>query len=145
MHILIELVSLASHTNQMEQARMNIEDLTVSQIRQIAAIAAGLGMGNKAESSPSPFVGKYVICRCYSAGVHAGDLVSQDGDIVVLKNSRRLWQWKAKAGVALSGVAVNGLASSGCKVDAVLPELMLTGVIETIPASDVAKESINAA
>lgn len=120
---------------------MNLEDLTIGQARELARLFGAAAP----TSAPSPFVGRYVIVRCYSAGVHAGELVSQDGDIVILKNSRRLWQWKAKAGVALSGVAVNGLSSSGSKVDVELPELMLTGVIETIPASEVARESIRAA
>lgn len=88
-----------------------------------------------------PFVGKYVICRCYSAGVHAGELVSQTGDEAVLKNSRRLWAWKAKAGVALSGLAINGLESG--KIDTLLPEIALTGVIETIPCSAVSEASVN--
>lgn len=120
---------------------MNINDLTIGQARELAALFGATAQ----DASVSPFVGRYVIVRCYSAGVHAGELVSQDGDIVILKNSRRLWQWKAKAGVALSGVAVNGLAESGSKVDVELPELMLTGVIETIPASENARESIAAA
>lgn len=88
--------------------------------------------------------GKYVICRCNSAGVHAGELVSQEGDVALLKDSRRLWSWKAKKGVALSGVAVNGLAS-GVKIDSTVELIRLTGVIETIVCTDVAKESINAA
>lgn len=120
---------------------MNINDLTIGQAKELATL---FGLAST-ESKPHPFVGRYVICRCYSAGVHAGELVSQDGEVAVLKNSRRLWQWKAKAGVALSGVAVNGLASSGTKIDVVLPELYLTGVIETIPTSDEARKSIEGA
>ncbi len=89
-----------------------------------------------------PFVGRHVICRCISAGVHAGILVSQFGDQAVLKDSRRLWYWKAKSGIALSGVAMSGIAA-GSKVDSMVPDISLTGVIETIPTSDAAKESIN--
>lgn len=91
-----------------------------------------------------PFIGQYVICRCYSAGVHAGVLVSQTGDNVILKDSRRLWSWKAKSGVALSGVAQNGLAS-GCKIDSKVALIRLTGVIETILCAPGTQESINAA
>lgn len=88
------------------------------------------------------FEGKYVICRTYSAGVHAGYLVSQDGDIVVLRDSRRLWRWKsAQPAVALSGVAQFGLAED-CKIDTSNPLIRLTGVIETILASTDAEESI---
>jgi hypothetical protein len=122
---------------------LNIDDLTVAQIKQVAALANSLGGCATKTSSSHPFVGKYVICRCYSAGVHAGELVSQDGDLVVLKNSRRLWSWRAKSGVALSGVAVHGLEKKDTKVDVILPEIALTGVIETIPCSEIARESIN--
>lgn len=87
-----------------------------------------------------PFVGKFVICRCYSAGVHAGILVSQTGDQAILKDSRRLWYWKANDGIALSGLAVYGLKEG--KIDTLLPEIALTGVIETIPCTDKTRKSI---
>jgi hypothetical protein len=89
-------------------------------------------------------IGQYVICRCYSAGVHAGVLVSQVGDVAVLKDSRRLWSWTAKEGVALSGVAQHGIKKEKSKVDILNPLIRLTGVIETIPTSREAMESINA-
>lgn len=94
-----------------------------------------------ATKQQDPLVGKYVICRCYAAGVHAGELVSQEGDIALLKDSRRLWNWKAKSGVALSGVAANGIAP-GCKVDSAVALIRLTGVIETILCTEGAQESI---
>lgn len=99
-------------------------------------------MSTNTENKQSPFVGLYVVCRCYSAGVHAGELVSQDGDTVVLKNSRRLWYWKANSGIALSGVAQTGLAS-GSKVDVINPDIQLTEVIEIIPTSAAARDSIH--
>jgi len=90
-----------------------------------------------------PFIGKYVIARCYSAGVHSGYVMSVDGETCILTDSRRLWSWKAREGVALSGVAQKGLASdSRCRLDVVNPQIYLTGVCELIPCSDVAKESI---
>jgi hypothetical protein len=119
---------------------MDINSLTIGQARELAAL-----FGNVAASKPSPFIGKYVIVRTYSAGVHAGELVSQDGDIVVLKDSRRLWKWKATQGVALSGVAVHGIHRHESKVDVIVPEHMLLGTIEVIPTSDNAKESIHGA
>jgi len=86
-----------------------------------------------------PFVGKFCIARCYSAGVHAGYVVSVDDDICILKDSVRLWSWRG-TGVALSGVA-NGKFMSG-KVDTVNPEIYLTGVIELIPCTDKSRDSI---
>lgn len=117
---------------------MNIDNMTYGELKQIAAL---FGAVNNAAPA-HPFIGKYVIARCYAAGVHAGTIVSVDGDTAILKDSRRLWSWKAKDGVALSGVAQTGV-QSGCKIDVVNPEIYLTGVCELIPCSAVAKESID--
>ena len=119
----------------------DIDNFTLGQLKQIAALVNGQ-IAQPAQSTAHPFIGKYVIARCYAAGVHAGEVVSVDGENVILKNSRRLWSWKAKDGVALSGVAQAGVAS-GCKIDVMNPEIALTGVCELIPCSNVAKESIN--
>jgi hypothetical protein len=119
---------------------MNIEELTLKQIREIAALVNSTQ--SAINNAPHPFVGKYVIARCYAAGVHAGTVVSVDGENVLLKDSRRLWSWKAKDGVALSGVAQTGVQASS-KIDVVNPELYLTGVCELIVTSAVGKESIN--
>jgi hypothetical protein len=118
---------------------MDINSLTIGEAKELVNIFCKTGI---AEKSPDLFVGKYVICRCYSAGVHAGFFVSQNDDVVVLKDSRRLWSWKAKEGVALSGVASNGLAD-GCKVDSMVSLIRLTGVIETIACSEKVKVSID--
>lgn len=120
---------------------MNIDNMTYGELKKIAQLfrepkSAPLPV------APHPFISKYVIARCYSAGVHAGEVVSIDGDNVILKDSRRLWSWKANDGVALSGVAQTGV-QSGCRIDMVNPEIYLTGVCELIPASAAAKESIN--
>lgn len=114
---------------------MNIDDMKFGELKAIAAM-----FQNTTSANPHTFVGKYVIARCYSAGVHAGIVVSVSGDTAILSNSRRLWSWTAKEGVALSGVAQKGLKSG--KVDVVNPEIYLTGVIELIPTSDDAKRSI---
>ncbi len=116
---------------------MEIDEMKLGDLKKIAAMFSG------GQHQQHPFVGKHVICRCYSAGVHSGVLVSQTGDQAVLKDARRLWSWKAKEGVALSGVAVHGI--SGGKIDVMLPEIALTGVIETIPTSEVARGTIDRA
>lgn len=121
---------------------MNIDNLTFGELKQIAALFSGV---QAPVASINPVIGQYCIARCYSAGVHAGEVVSVDGENVVLKNSRRLWSWKAKDGVALSGVAQTGLSADKSKVDVVNPVIYLTGVCELIPCSDKGKESINEA
>lgn len=118
---------------------MNIDEMTYGDLKKIAAMFGAV----QVESKPHPFIGKYVIARCYSAGVHAGEVVSADGENVILKDSRRLWSWKAKEGVALSGVAQTGVKSD-CKIDTLNPLIALTGVCELIPCTLKAKESINA-
>lgn len=122
---------------------MNYEDLTLKQIREIAALAGIVGAAQSVPTAPHPFIGKYVIARCYSAGVHAGEVVSVDGENVILKDSRRLWSWKAQDGLALSGVAQHGLKSGSSKLDVVNPEIYLAGVCELIPVATGIKESIH--
>lgn len=117
---------------------MNIDNMTFGELKQIAALFSQ----QPKPTAEHPFIGKYVIARCYSAGVHSGFLKSVDGETCVLADSRRLWSWKAKDGIALSGVAQTGV-KEGCKIDVANPEIYLTGVCELIPCSDSAKESIS--
>ena len=90
---------------------------------------------------------QHVIVRSYSAGVFAGVLVSvtQSGvgrQRVVLDKSRRLWKWVARDGVALSGLAVHGARVSECKIDAAVDGHTIDDVIEIIPTSTVAQETL---
>ena len=116
---------------------MNIEELTLGQLKEI-----NNSFSSSSGSLQSPMIGKYVLCRGHSCGVHAGELVSQVGDNVILKNSRRLWSWGSDGGIALSGVAQLGM-SSGKKIDTLNPIIHLTGIIETILCSDKSRQSIN--
>jgi len=122
--------------------KMNTDNLTIGQAREIAAMfgaSHNQAVGRQAEH---PFAGRFVICRCAQAGVHAGILVSQYGQEALLKNSRRLWSWTVNEGVALSGLAVHGLKAG--KVDT-MTDIALTDVIETIPCSEESQRSIEAA
>lgn len=86
---------------------MNIDDLTIGQARQLAAM---FGETSAPEASlKSDMIGKYVIVRCRDAGVHAGVLEAVAGREAVLNESRRLWYWKSLKGSFLSGVARDGL------------------------------------
>ena len=118
---------------------MNINDLTLGQIREIQALALG---AVPAQSKTHPMVGSYVIARCYAAGVHAGTVLGVDGENVILKDSRRLWSWKAQEGIALSGVAQHGIKSDS-KLDVLNPLIYLTGVCELIPCTVDAQRSIH--
>ncbi len=84
----------------------------------------------------------YVVIRTYSAGVHAGYLKSQNGKIVELVNSRRLWFWKGAA--SLSQLSQDGVDESESKFPCEVPELLLTEAIETIKCTEKARLSIAA-
>ncbi|GKS86506.1 hypothetical protein AVMA1855_20160 [Acidovorax sp. SUPP1855] len=118
-----------------------IDSLTFGELKQIASMFSGQAA---TQAPKNPVVGEYCIARCYSAGVHAGEVISVDGENVILKDSRRLWSWKAADGIALSGVAQHGVKSKECNIDVLNPLIYLTGVCELIPCTKKSKESINA-
>ena len=86
-------------------------------------------------------IGKDVLVRTYSAGVHVGTLKSRDGKEVVLTNARRIWYWSGAA--SLSQLAMEGTSDPGnCKFPRPVDEILLTEAVEIIPITDKARESI---
>ena len=85
--------------------------------------------------------GRYCMVRTYSAGVFAGTVKERDGEEIVLINARRIWYWEGAA--SLSQLANSGTSKpEECKFPEAVPEIMLRGVIEIIPISERAKQSI---
>jgi uncharacterized protein (DUF4213/DUF364 family) len=78
-------------------------------------------------------IGKYVIVRTYSAGVHLGFLVAHEGKVVQLKDSRRLWYWEGA--FTLNAVAKNGVNFEKSKLSEAVEEIMITEAIELIPVA----------
>ena len=123
---------------------MNIDDLTVGQVKEIA----GLINGNTVQSTPvekNPAIGKYCIVRCRNAGVHAGIVKQANAEFVELENSRRMWRWKTD--FTLSEAAVNGINASESKIAVEVETLIipLIDVAELIPASKKAQKTIESA
>ena len=114
---------------------MNIDDLTLGQIKQINALYSQQEKGIE-----NAMIGKFCIIRTYTAGVHAGTVAAIQDRKVLLKDSYRLWSWKG-TGIALSGVA-NGRLEPNQKIDTCNPELYLSEMIECIPCTEEAKDSI---
>ena len=86
-------------------------------------------------------IGKDVLVRTHSAGIHVGTLQSRDGKEVVLTNARRIWYWDGAA--TLSQLAIDGTSKpDNCKFPEAVPEILLTEAIEIIPITDKARESI---
>jgi len=79
-----------------------------------------------------PMIGKYVIIRTYSAGVHIGFLRSVDGCEVILEKARQIHYWKGA--FTLRELSLKGV-SAGSKITAEIPMNSLTK-IEIIPVSD---------
>lgn len=87
------------------------------------------------------FVGRYCLIRTYSAGVHAGTVVSRNGKEVVLSDSRRIWRWEGAS--SLSELAVRGTAApEKCRFPCNVELLLLTEAIEIIPCTAAARKSI---
>lgn len=80
------------------------------------------------------FIGKYVVVRTFSAGVHVGVLKSYDAVTrhAVLTDARRIWKWEGA--FTLSELSQDGI--SGGKITISLPEIMVTQVEEIIPTSE---------
>ena len=86
-----------------------------------------------------------VIIRSDRAGVFYGEIAHQEqlGDklMVDMKDCRRLWYWDGAA--SLSQLAKEGTtAPVNCKFTVTVPRMTIMGVIEIIPCSDKAIQSI---
>lgn len=123
-----------------------IDDLTIGEARQLAAMFAQPVPNAPAATKPNDLVGQKVIVRAYRAGVHYGELVSVDGECVTLKNARRLWYWVVadKKGISLSDVAEHGL-SKDSKVCAVVGTQVVIDACEIITTSTTAQKNIEGA
>lgn len=86
-------------------------------------------------------VGKHCIVRTYSAGVFAGTITERNGKEVKMSNARRIWYWSGAA--SLSQLAIEGTSRpADCKFPCEVQEVLLTEVIEIIPTTEKARQSI---
>ena len=120
---------------------MNIDDLS----KFIEIMKNFSSENNQSDCADNPkglqtFVGKKVIVRTYSAGVHFGELVEKHGNEVILKNSRRLYYWKnINNEISISEIAINGLHKDS-KVCAEVDNWF--EAIEIIPCTETAIKNI---
>lgn len=86
-------------------------------------------------------VDKKVIVRGDRSGVFFGTLKEKDGKEVRLENCRRLWYWNGAA--SISQLAMDGTTRPrDCKFTVTVDEIIITDVIEIIPCTDKAINSI---
>ena len=84
------------------------------------------------------------IVRCKSAGCFFGypSIQNLSKGVITLRQARRLWYWDGAA--SLSELAVSGTSKpQNCKFPIAVPEINLTEVIEVIPCTLVAVQSLN--
>lgn len=119
---------------------MNIEDLTIKQIKEINNLFTS---GNRLDGLDC-MVGQKVIIRTHSAGVWFGLLEQKQNNEVILTNARRMWQWWAKEGISLSSVAMKGIKQEKSKIAEAVASVWLEA-IEIIPCTQCAIELIEGA
>lgn len=122
---------------------MNIDDLTLKQIKEIQSLNLG-NSSNQSNDGIQYGIGKSVIIRTYSAGVWFGTLSQKSGNEVVLTNARRLWRWWAKESISLSAVANYGIIEEKSKIAPAVEGVWLEA-IEIIPTTEIATKSISGA
>jgi len=91
----------------------------------------------------SEYLGKYVIIRTYSAGVHMGKVKDIYENRVILEDSRRMRFFKnIDDGDSLSHIAARGIHPDS-KITMAIDNIMLEWV-EVIPLTDEAKLTFDA-
>jgi hypothetical protein len=87
--------------------------------------------------------GPLSIVRCESAGVFLAEVQNYQpaNGTAELRNSRRLWYWSGAA--SLSQLAVDGTSKpKDCKFPVAVPGMTVAKVIEIIPVTEKAAESL---
>lgn len=116
--------------------------MKVGELMEIAAMFNG---NNNKATSKNPAIGKYCIVRCRNAGVHAGIIEDANSEFLVMRNSRRMWQWKTK--FTLSEASKTGIIADGSKIATEIDMLIIPmiDVAEFLPCTDKAKKTITEA
>ena len=116
---------------------MNIDELTLGQIKQIQSLIGSPQPQASNSQSRHPMIGRRCLIRTYSAGVHIGTVLDVNGMECHLKESLRLWKWEG-GGLSISAVANNGIKAGRINATG---EVYLTNAIEIIPTTPIAEET----
>ena len=92
------------------------------------------------------FINKKCIIRSYGAGVFYGIVTAKNntaaGVEVELKDARRIYYWAGAN--TLSQLAAEGSKKpNDCKITIAVPEILVTQVLEIIPASEEAVKNLD--
>lgn len=90
----------------------------------------------------SGFIGRPCVVRADRAGVFIGTLKIRKGNEVVLTDCRRVFYWDGAA--SISQIAKSGVSKpQNCKITESVAEILVMGVIEIIPMTNIAVKNIN--
>ena len=120
---------------------MNIDDLTLGQIKQLRNMVGG---DDQKTSTLKCMVGKKCIVRTYSAGVWFGEISEKAGNEVIVCNARRMWKWWAAESISLSAVAIHGIKQDQSKICEAVDSAWLEA-IEILPCTSKAIKSLEGA
>lgn len=85
---------------------------------------------------------KKFIVRCNRAGVFYGEIVSQNGQEVEMRNVRNIWYWNGAATVMQ--LATEGVSKpKDCKFSVPVDSMVLLEAIQIIPCTDQAVKSLD--
>lgn len=86
-------------------------------------------------------IGKYCIVRGNNSGVFAGTVKEIEGPRVLMENVRQIWYWDGAS--SISQLAKFGTAApQNCKFTVRVDSVLLLDVIEIIPCTEKAVQSI---
>lgn len=91
----------------------------------------------------SGMVGRYVVVRTRSAGVHVGVLVRRGSGEALLTDARRVWRWAGAN--TLHEIALRGVQHEGSRVSEPVAEVLLSEVIEVLPCTSDGEQSLRGA
>lgn len=87
-------------------------------------------------------LGKYVVVRTYSAGVHVGVLTGHIRREVSLRHARRIWRWDGAN--TLNEMSLRGVGDQS-RVSEPVEEIILLDAIEIIPCAKEGEDNLRAA
>jgi hypothetical protein len=85
-------------------------------------------------------IGKFVLVRTTSAGVHCGVLLACHGTAVRLAGARRVWRWRGAN--SLHELSLHGASRAWTRISEPVEEILLTQAVEVIPCTQTATENL---
>lgn len=86
-------------------------------------------------------IGKFVIVRTWTAGIHCGVLAESHGTAVRLTEARRIWRWRGAN--TLHELSLHGAAEEHTRISEPVPEILLTQATEILPCTEKSRKNLS--